>query len=90
MIKNFKQFLEAVSGTIGTFYGDFGPVVDRQKLPNTITSNDTSVIASDITGKLYTYDDYNDLYEEYIKKNGKPLTGGFTKQNLEIILNILK
>lgn len=84
MIKKFKQFLEAISGTIDTM--PFGPGFPRQQLGNTITSQDTQVIASDITGELYTYDDFNQLYNDYLKKEGKPLEGGFTKQNLEIIL----
>jgi len=86
-IRTFKQFLEAVSGTIGTFYGDFGPASERPKSPNTITSADTKVIASDLTGKIYTYDDYNNLYEDYLKKGGKPLEGGFTQENLDLILS---
>ena len=84
MIKKFKQFLEAISGTIDTM--PFGPGFPRQQLGNTITQKDTEVIASDITGELYTYDDFNQLYDEYLKKGEKPLEGGFTKQNLEIIL----
>ena len=87
MIKKFKQFLEAISGTIDTM--PFGPGFSRQQLVNTITQKDTEVIASDITGVLYTYDDFNQLYEEYLKKGEKPLEGGFSKQNLEIILTKL-
>ena len=87
MIKKFKQFLEAISGTIDTM--PFGPGFTRQQLGNTITQKDTEVIASDITGELYTYDDYNQLYNDYLKKEGKPLDGGFNKENLEIILTEL-
>jgi hypothetical protein len=86
-IKKFQQFLESISGT--ELIGSLGPGIGSQKLSNTITSNDTSVIASDITGKIYTFDDYNDLYEEYLKKGGKPLKDGFIKSNLEIILTKL-
>lgn len=87
MIKKFKQFLEAISGTIDTM--PFGPGFPRQQLGNTITKKDTEVIASDITGELYTYDDFNQLYEDYLKKGRKPLEGGFNKENLEIILTEL-
>jgi hypothetical protein len=83
-IKKFKHFLESISGT--ELIGSLGPGIGSQKLPNTITQQDTEVIASDITGELYTYDDYNQLYEDYLKKGKKPLVGGFSKQNLEIIL----
>jgi hypothetical protein len=87
MIKNFKQFLEAVSGTIGTFYGDFAPVVNRQKLPNTITSADTNVVYDETTDKFYSEDEYYDLYNKYIKKGGTPIIGGLNKENLEKVLN---
>ena len=87
MIKKFKQFLEAISGTIDTM--PFGPGFSRQQLVNTITQKDTEVIASDITGVLYTYEDFNQLYDEYLKKGEKPLEGGFSKQKLEIILTKL-
>ena len=87
MIKKFKQFLEAISGTIDTM--PLGPGFPRQKLANTITQQDTQVIASDITGDIYTDDDFNQLYEDYLKKGEKPLEGGFSKENLEIILTKL-
>lgn len=87
MIKKFKQFLEAISGTIDTM--PFGTGFPRQQLVNTIAQKDTEVIASDITGVLYTYEDFNQLYDEYLKKGEKPLEGGFSKQNLEIILTKL-
>jgi len=85
MIKKYKQFLESISGT--ELIGSLGPGIGSQKLSNTITTNDTEVIASDITGEMYTYDDYNELYEDYLKKGKKPLEGGFNKENLEIILS---
>jgi len=85
MIKKYKQFLESISGT--ELIGSLGPGIGSQKLSNTITTNDTEVIASDITGEMYTYDDYNELYADYLKKGKKPLEGGFNKENLEIILS---
>jgi len=88
MIKKFKQFLESISGT--ELIGSLGPGIGSQELSNTITTNDTSVIASDIDGKIYTYDDYNSLYEDYLKKGKKPLEGGFNKENLETIITMLK
>lgn len=63
----------------------FGPGSPRPVSPNTITSNDTNVIFSEITDKIYTEDDYNDLYFDYLKRGGKPLSG-FTLDNLNLIL----
>ncbi len=82
-ILSYKKFTEAISGTFDVM--PFGPGFPRPESPNTISANDTSVIFSDITNTLYTYDDYNNLYEEYLKKQGKPLEG-FNKENLETIL----
>jgi len=84
-IRTFKKFLESISGT--ELIGSLGPSIGSQKLSNTITNADTKVIASDLTGKIYTYDDYNDLYEDYLKKGGKPLKSGFTQENLDLILS---
>lgn len=86
MIKKYKQFLEAISGTMDTM--PFGPGMPRQELRISLTSKDTQVIYTDITGEFYTTNDYNDLYGEYLKKGGKPLTDGFTKENLEKVLTI--
>jgi hypothetical protein len=87
MIKNFKQFKESISGT--ELIGQVGPNYGNTKLQNkTITQNDTGVIYSEITGQLYTWDDYNQLYQEYLKLGGKPLHG-FNKDNLENLLNSL-
>ena len=52
---------------------------------NTISSSDTSVIFSDINNTIYTLDDYNQLYQDYLKAGGGPLNG-FTKENLEKII----
>ena len=85
-IKKYNKFVEAISGTFDVM--PMGPGMDRQKLGVTMTSKDTDCIASDITGKIYTTNDYNDLYEEYLKKHpDKPLQGGFTKENLDKVLS---
>ena len=84
MIKRFKEFNESISGT--EFVGSFGPNYGDTKIKNkTISSNDTSVIYSDLTGEIYTHDDYNSIYQEYLKIGGEPLHG-FNRENLDIIL----
>lgn len=84
-IKKFKQFNEEVNGT--ELIGSMGPGYGETGLQNkTITSHDTNVIFCDLDSKFYTIDDYNNIYEEYLKKGGKPLDG-FSKENINIILS---
>lgn len=86
MITKYLKFLEAISGTMDVM--PLGPGMDRQKLPVSLTTQDTITIYSDLTGKIYTTNDYNDLYVEYLKKHpDSPLKGGFTKENLDIVLS---
>ena len=84
-IKKFKQFNEEVNGA--ELVGNIGPGYGETGLQNkTITSHDTNVIFCDLDSKFYTIDDYNNIYEEYLKKGGKPLDG-FSKENINIILS---
>jgi len=80
-IKDFKNFLESISGT--EMIGSMGPNYGKQDIPNTISQSDTEVIA--IGDKMYMKDDYDNLYQDYLKKGGKPLTG-FNRENLTTIL----
>jgi len=84
-IKTYQKFLEAISGTIDT--APWGVGMPRQQLPNTITSADTNVVYDETTDKFYSEDEYYDLYNEYIEKGGKPLSGGLNKENLQKVLN---
>jgi hypothetical protein len=86
MIKKFNDFILEVSGTelvgqvaMGAAYGD---VSVRNK---TINTNDTDVIYSELGGHIYTIDEYNEMYHDYLKSGGRPLMG-FNKENLEIII----
>ena len=86
MIKNFKQFNEEVSGTelVGKH---MGPNYPEQDVTNTtIGTKDTEILYSEITSRLYTYDDYQNEYQEYLKKGGKPLHG-FNQENLTTVLS---
>jgi hypothetical protein len=84
MIKKFKEFNESISGT--ELVGQVGPNYGDTKLQNkTLNQNDTGVIFSEITREFYTWDDYNQLYQNYLKSGGKPLHG-FNRENLDIIL----
>jgi hypothetical protein len=87
-IKLFQQFNEEISGT--ELVGPIGPAYGETGLQNkTINANDTDVIYSEFGSKIYTIDEYNDLYGEYLKLGGSPLDG-FTKENIDIILDFLQ
>ena len=77
MIKKYIDFMKEASGT--ELIGPVGPAYGETGLQNkTISQDDTTVIYSDLDGKFYTIDEYNDIYGEYLKKGGSPLQG-FTK-----------
>lgn len=88
MIKRFHEFInEEISGT--ELVGPVGPAFGETRLQNkTITSHDTNVIFSELNNNFYSEDDYNNLYQEYLKMGGKPLHG-FNKENLEEIITFL-
>ena len=85
MIKTFNQFIkEEVSGT--ELVGPMGPGYGETGLQNkTVNGHDTAVIFCDIDSKFYTIDDYNNIYQEYLKKGGKPLDGFSLENIIEII-----
>jgi len=96
IIKTFKQFNESnipvgtqtvggASGGTTAPVGDMGPNYGRQELRNTIDQSSTDVIYSEIDSKIYTYDDYQQTYQDYLKKGGKPLQG-FNQENLTTVL----
>lgn len=84
-IKKYHQFILEITGT--ELVGPIGPNYGYTGLKNkTISSKHTDVIYSDLDGKIYTIDDYQDLYNNYLKDGGKPLIG-FNKNNIDFILN---
>lgn len=87
-IKSFYKFFnEEISGT--ELVGPVGPAYGETRLQNkTINSYHTNVIYSDLDGKIYTIDEYNDLYNQYLKVGGQPLDG-FNLENLQKIQTFL-
>jgi len=85
MIKTFREFInEEVSGT--ELVGPVGPAYGETRLQNkTVTSHDTNVIYCDLDSKFYTIDDYNNIYQDYLKKGGKPLDGFSLENIIEIM-----
>jgi hypothetical protein len=88
MIKKFKDFkINEISGT--ELVGPIGPGYGETRIQNkTINSHDTNVVYSDLDGKFYTPDEYNDIYNEYLKMGGKPLHG-FNIENVERVMNFI-
>jgi len=96
-IKTFSEFNEAnipvgfqntggASGGTTAPVGPMGPNYGSTKLRNnTISQDDTDVIYSEITSNIYTYNDYQQLYQDYLKSGGKPLFG-FNQENLDKVL----
>lgn len=84
-IKNFEEFNEAISGTFDIM--PYGPGFPRPEFPGTIGKSSTTILFSELTQQFYTDYDYQDLYQDYLKKGGKPLDG-FNKQNLDTVLSL--
>ena len=84
ILKLYRKFIESISGTELVGNHSIGPNYPEQKLANTLSQSDTQIlIGSD--GILYTFDDYQDLYNNYLKSGGEILDG-FSKLNLDIII----
>lgn len=89
MILKFIEFINEVSGT--ELVGPVGPAYGETRLQNkTINSHDTNIIYSDIDDNFYTIDEYNELYNQYLKNGGTPIQGGFSKENIDVILSYLQ
>ena len=85
-IKNYKSFLEAISGT--ELVGHMGPNYGEEDNSPMIKLGIADVVYSDLFGKAVTYDDYQNLYNDYLKKGGTPLQG-FNLENLDKVLGVL-
>ena len=85
MIKKYVDFIkEEISGT--ELVGNVGPAYGETRLQNkTINSFDTEVIYSEIGDRIYTIDEYNQMYQDYLKSGGSPLDG-YNKENLETVI----
>jgi hypothetical protein len=87
IIKKWKEFKESISGT--ELVGHLGPNYPDQDVTNTqISPKDTGIVLCTIDNKLYTYDDYQDMYNLYLKSGNSPLHG-FNKNNLDKVVTFL-
>lgn len=85
-IKNYKSFLEAISGW--ELVGHMGPNYGEQENSPMKKAGMTDVLYSDAFDRMVTYDDYQNLYNDYLKKGGSPLQG-FNLENLDKVLGVL-
>lgn len=86
-IKRWDKFSESISGweLVGN---SMGPGYPKQQLYVSLSTSDTQVL-SGVDGKLYTWDDFRDLWNEYVKLGGKENLSDFTKQNLDKVITFL-
>ena len=82
-IKRFHQY-ESISGWELVGQHVMGPGYPEQELAVTLSTSDTEVLMG-FDGNLYTYDDYQSLYQDYLKKGGSPLQE-FNLDNLNKVL----
>jgi hypothetical protein len=86
-IRNFKSFLEAISGMELPSTKDLVNYGQEDNSPMKKLGI-SDVVYSDLFGKAVTYDDYQNLYNDYLKKGGTPLQG-FNLENLDKVLGVL-
>lgn len=86
-IKKFKEF-ESISGLELVGQHVMGPNYGEQKLAVTLASSDTETLMG-MDENFYTYDDYQELYNNYQKGGGKENIKEFTKLNLDKVIKYL-
>ena len=87
-IKNYKSFLEAISGT--ELVGHMGPNYGEEDNSPMKKLGTTDVIYSELFDVVVSHDQYQDLYNQYRKNLGQELLQEFTLENLDKILTHLK
>lgn len=86
-IKKFKEF-ESISGWELVGQHVMGPNYPEQELAVTLSSSDTMTLMAN-NGNFYTQDDYESIFNEYLKKGGKENLREFNKKNLEQVIQYL-
>ena len=90
-IKKYNKFVDenvgyGIVGQVGIGYGETG--VQNK----TVNSHDTNEIFCEFDDKFYNIDDYNNIYQEYLKtpEGGKNPLEGFSHDNIISILQVLR
>ncbi len=81
MIKKWKEFNEVN----GNEWPGGGPGWPDTVYPNTLDDSDTNIKLCEVDDVMYTQDDYQDMYMEYLKLGEAPLHG-FTSANLNTVV----
>ena len=89
-IKKYNKFVDenvgyVIVGQVGVGYGETG-------LQNkTVNSHDTNEIFCEFDSKFYNIDDYNNIYQEYLKtpEGSKNPLEGFSQDNIIAILQVI-
>jgi hypothetical protein len=83
-ILRFHAFKESISGT--EMIGSMGPNFGQPILGTPPAITDVTLIRSEVDGKMYTREEYDEVYKKYIAGGGEPLSG-YTTANLDRILS---
>lgn len=87
MIKKWKEFKESISGTLDLEFRE--PNYGSTNIPNTLMNQNLEIITSDISGKSYTLDDFNELYNNYLKNGGSIIKNiSFCKRDIQYLENL--
>jgi len=89
MIKNWKKFIESVSGLPGADTAPIGPNFGEQKLAKTLSDDQSSLIEGS-DGIFYDMDGYIKLYNKTLTKMtlDPNLRNNFNRSNLEKLLQM--
>jgi len=82
-ILRYQAFTESISGT--EMIGSMGPNYGHPVLGTPPSITDVTVLQSEVDGRMYTREEYDEVYRRYLAGGGEPLTG-YTKANLDRIL----
>jgi hypothetical protein len=85
-IKDYKSFSEGISGW--ELVGPVGPNYGEQDNSPMKKPGMSDVLYSEPFETLVTLDEYQNLYNDYLKKGGNPLQG-FNLENLNKVLVVL-
>jgi len=82
-ILSYRKFNESISGT--EMIGSMGPNYGVPVLGTPIPSNDVTLMFSIVDDKMYTKEEYDELYKKYLSRGGEPLHG-YSKANLDKVV----
>ena len=82
-ILNYSEFSESISGT--EMIGSMGPNYGEPALGMPIPSGDVTLLFCSVDDKMYTKEEYDELYKKYLSGGGEPLYG-YSKANLDKVV----